>query len=49
MNDLEKTIQGLKKNQSGDPSVIINELFKPDVVGQDLALGLIDLLNGIKA
>ena len=49
MNDLEKAIKGLKNNQSGDPSGIINELFKPEVMGQDLALGIIDLLNGIKA
>ena len=48
MNHLEKAIKGLKTNQSGDPSGIINELFKPNVMGQDLALGLLDLMNGIK-
>ena len=38
-----------KNNQSGDPSGLISELFKPGVMGQDLAHSLLDLLNGIKA
>ena len=38
-----------KNNQSGDPSDLISELFKPGVMGQDLAHSLLDLLNGIKA
>ena len=49
MANLNKAIKGLKINQSGDPSGIISELFKPGVLGQDLAKGLLSLLNGIKA
>ena len=49
MDDLTKAIKGLKNNQSGDPSGLISELFKPGVMGQDLAQGLLDLCNGVKA
>ena len=49
MSDLTKAIKGLKLNQSGDPAGIISELFKPNVMGQDLALGLLNLINGIKS
>ena len=45
---LLKILKGLKNNQSRDPSGLINELLKPGVMGQDLAKGLLDLINGIK-
>ena len=48
MSYLQKTLKGLKNNQSRDPSGIMNELLKPGVLGQDLAVGLLDLINGIK-
>ena len=47
--NLNRAIKGLKINQSGDPSGIISELFKPGVLGQDLAQGLLMLCNGMKA
>ena len=40
---------GLKINQAGDPSGIISELFKPGVLGQDLARGLVKLCNGMNS
>ena len=48
LTNLNKAIMGLKINQSGDPSGIISELFKPGVLGQDLARGLVMLCNGMK-
>ena len=49
LSSLFEVLKGLKNNQSRDPSGLIHELFKPKVIGQDLAVGLLDLLNGIKS
>ena len=46
--DLEKVIKSLKNNQTRDPHGMINELFKPGVIGQDLKKAVLDLMNGIK-
>ena len=48
-NDLNKAIKGLKVNQSGDPSGIISELFKPGVLGKNLEQGLLMLCNNMKS
>ena len=47
-NDLERVLKGLKKNKSRDPHGLINELFKPGVIGSDLTESLLSLFNGIK-
>ena len=47
--NLNRAIRGLRINQSGDPNGIISELFKPGVLGQDLAQGLLMLCNGMKS
>ena len=47
-NDLERVLKGLKKNKSRDPHGLINELFKPGVIGSDLRGSLLSLFNGIK-
>ena len=49
MTNLMNTLKGLKNNQSRDPSGLVHALFKPGVLGQDLAVGLLDLINGIKS
>ena len=36
------------KNKSRDPHGLINELFKPDIIGSDLKLSLLNLFNEIK-
>ena len=36
MADLNKAIKEFKNNQSGDPSGIISELFKPGVMGSKM-------------
>ena len=48
LKQLEKVLSSLKCNKARDPHGVINELFRPDVIGQDLKLSLLQLLNGIK-
>ena len=49
MTDLLKAAKGLKSKQSIDPAGLVSELFKPGVMGQDMAVGLLDMINGIKS
>ena len=47
--NLRNAIKGLNINQSGDPSGIISELFKPGVLGRDLEQGLLMMCNNMKS
>ena len=47
--NMNRAIKGFKNNQAGDPNGIICELFKPGVLGKDLAQGLLMLCNGMKS
>ena len=47
MNDLEEALKDLKNNKAGDSLGYINELFKPDIIGSDLKLALLLMLNKI--
>ena len=49
LNDLNVVLKKLKNNKSRDPSGLINEIFKPGVIGQDLKLGMLKLFNKIKS
>ena len=49
LDDLDKVIKGLKKNQSIDPNGMLNETFLPNVMGIDLKSGLLSLMNGVKS
>ena len=49
MTDLEKVLKSLKNNQTRDPDELLNEIFKPPVIGKDLKLAILCLMNGIKA
>ena len=46
--DLEEAIKSLKRNKTRDPGGLINELFKPPVMGDDLKSAVLSLINGIK-
>ena len=46
--DLDLVLQKLKKNKCRDPHGLVNELFKPGVIGSDLKCSLLSLLNEIK-
>ena len=47
--DICKAAKTLKTNQTRDPNGMINELFKENIMGEDLQLALLKLMNGIKA
>ena len=46
--DLRKVLKKLKKNKSRDPHGLVNEIFKPGVIGEDLEKSLLLLFNQIK-
>ena len=48
MKDVEKVLKHLKKNKSRDPLGLCNELFGPEVAGDDLKLAIVKLMNRIK-
>jgi hypothetical protein len=41
-------LKKLKNNKTRDPQGLINEIFKPGVIGMDLKLAILNLFNGIK-
>ena len=47
-DELEKVLKHLKKDASRDPHGYPNELFKPDVAGDDLKEAVLTLMNAIK-
>ena len=47
-SNLNKVLSSLKKNKSRDPHGLINDLFKPGVIGSDLKVSLLKLFNEIK-
>jgi hypothetical protein len=48
VSDLDKVLKKLKNNKTRDPQGLINEIFKPGVIGMDLKLAILNLFNGIK-
>ena len=48
MTDLDAVIKKLKRNLTGDPNGVINEIFFPGVLGRDLKCGLLCLVIGVK-
>ena len=47
--DLIKVLRELKLNKSRDPHGLINEIFKPGVIGNDLQNSILILMNKVKA
>jgi hypothetical protein len=47
-SDLIHTLKSLNNNKSCDPGGLINEIFKPPVIGGDLIDSLLKLINGVK-
>ena len=47
--DLEKVLRSLKNNKCRDPHGVINEIFKPGVIGEKLKISLLTLLNNVKS
>ena len=48
MENLDKVLKRLKKNKTIDPTNLVNELFRPEVIGDDLKESLLTLLNKVK-
>ena len=48
MKDLSRVCQNLKNNQTRDPLEMLNELFKPGVMGKDFKEAVLCLMNGVK-
>ena len=48
LSDLDDVLKDLKKDKCRDPFGYINEIFKPDVCGEDLKLAILKLMNNIK-
>ena len=48
MADLEKVLMKLKKSQSCDTMSMVNEIFIPENIGDDLKISLLSFFNQIK-
>ena len=48
MDDLDVVLKYLKKNKSRDPFGYANEIFRPEVAGDDLKKAILSLMNRIK-
>ena len=48
MKDLNVVLKSLKTQKSRDPYGLANDLFRPEVAGDDLRLDLLKLMNRIK-
>ena len=49
IEDLDHVLKNLKRNKSRDPMGYANELFHPNVAGDDLKKAIISLMNRIKS
>ena len=49
IEEMQKVLKTLKSNKCRDPSGLINELFRPGVIGADLQVALLDLFNNCKS
>ena len=48
LDDLDVVLKGLKNKKCRDPFGYINEIFKPDICGDNLKLGILKMMNRIK-
>ena len=48
MKDLEKVLKNLKNQKSRDPYGLANDIFRPEVAGDDLMGAILKLMNKIK-
>ena len=49
MEQLESVLEYLKKDKSRDPFGYANEIFRPEVAGDDLKLAILKLMNRVKS
>ena len=48
MSQLLEVLKSLKKGKSRDPLNLVNEIFRPEVAGEDLKYALLKIANKIK-
>ena len=48
IEELDRVLKSLKNNKTRDPQGLVNEIFKPGIIGEDVKLGILELLNCIK-
>ena len=48
LNDLEAVLKGLKSGKCRDPEGMIREIFKEEVMGEDMKVSLLTMLNKIR-
>ena len=48
MSELDTVLKSLKSNKSRDPHGLINDLFKPGVIGCDLKKSMIMMYNKVR-
>ena len=48
MKDLKRVLKNLKKQKSRDPLGLANDIFRPEVAGDDLKLAIVKMMNHIK-
>ena len=49
MNELNKVLKSLKAGKSKDPNNYVCELFKPGVIGSDLKISILMMMNQMKS
>ena len=49
MKDLEFVLKHLKKQKSRDPLGLANDIFRPEVAGDDLKEAILKMMNKIKS
>ena len=48
LSNLENALKSLKNNQARDPMGLINELFKPGMLGDQMKFSTLSLMNAVK-
>ena len=49
MEELDNVLKTSKTGKARDPEGMVRELFQPNIIGSDLKLSLLYLLNNVKA
>ena len=49
MDDMDAVLKGLKNNKFRDQNELANDIFKPDVAGEDLKQAILKPMNCIKS
>ena len=47
--DMDKVLKKLKSNKTRDPHGLINDIFKPGIIGEDLKVAMLKLFNSVKS